>query len=193
MLLMNVLPARASGLFPDGIQRLAPSMIFYSGSKDESFSGATGFGLEGTLEKTGAWLGVFGKVRLDFASGSAYFVDGSSRSLAFTYLSGTASFGAKINLVPARHGRLHPYVSGAGDLGVGNLSFASSSLTSLQESETSLLFGYTIAIGAEIYSRNGDPKSGLWFIEAQMQDNGGTLAGQAFSVSGFRVLFGLGW
>ena len=173
--------------------KLGFSLITYSGTETESFSGKTGFGGEIVTERGHKTFAAFGKVRGEYSSTSATFEDGGADSvLTYQMMMGEALLGIKVGLFPAN--RFTPYISGAGVAGLASLTFTSSSLTTLNKSETATILGYEVGAGVELeFKREYNQKFLVWG-EIQSRKSSGDLAGKGdFALDGLRMVFGVGW
>lgn len=168
--------------------KIGLSMINYSGEETESLTGEKGFGGEIVTERGDNLFSLFGKVRGESSSASAKFIDGGAESsLSYQLLMGEAVIGFKIGLVPSDV--FTPYVSGAGVLGLANLTFSPSNLSTLDKSQTSTVFGYEIGAGADLRFNDF-----LVWGEVQSRVCGGDMAGKgSFGLDGLRLVIGVGW
>lgn len=168
--------------------KVGAGMINYSGEDSKSLSGKKGFSGEIVTEQGSRVFSVIGKVRGESSSASAKFIDGAVEStLNYQLMMGEALLGVKIGLIPSDV--FTPYLSGAGVLGLANLTFSSSNLSTLNKSETTMAYGYEVGAGADL--RFDDF---IIWAEIQSRVSSGRMAGQgSFALDGLRLVIGVGW
>ncbi len=173
--------------------KLGFSILNYSGEKTKSLGGKKGFGGEVITERGRKTFSLLGKVRGEYSATSAYFDDGGTeRSLNYELIHGEAAVGFKVGLFPGS--MITPYITGAGLVGFASLSFTSTSLAELKNSEKALSLGYEVGAGIEMeFKRNKGQKFLLWG-EIQSRTSSAKLAGQSqFGLDALRMALGVGW
>jgi opacity protein-like surface antigen len=186
----------AEGLFEYGKAKLGGTYAQFTGPEQTSLGGnaSLGFGVELDYSRGNSVFALVGKIRTEYGLGQNTFSDGATdRSLNFKTLTGTASLGLSVNLIPGKQlFFLRPYIGGAGTAGFAFLHFTDNiTLTSLSRTDTQLTYGYMIFMGVDFATKHSN--SGF-YVEVQLQFNYARLAGQTpLHIDGFRFVAGVAW
>ncbi len=195
--IFSISKSYGAGLFEYGEAKVGATYMTLTGG-DNTLGGnsSRAYGAEFEYSRGNAVFSLVGKIRGEYGLGLNNFSDsGTSRSLNFKTISGTAALGIAINLIPGKQlFWIHPYIGGAGTAGFTYLQFTDTSitLTSLNRTDTQFTYGYIAFLGVDFaFSKHAE--SGF-YIEVQLQYNYGKLAGQnPLHIDGFRVVGGITW
>lgn len=181
------------GFFGRESRRVGLTYTTFSGEKDESLSGGTGFGLEAGITRGNSVLQFLGKIRLDYSAGSVEFADGATKSkLDYKLLGTNGSFGLRITPVTsADPAGFAIYFGAVGTVGIVQLSLPDRTYTNLKRTETTLATGYDLFAGVDF----GAFASGRrLYVEAALRTARANLAGKnSFQIDGLILSGGLAW
>ncbi len=158
---------------------------------------STALGAEVSILK-GSWkhANLVGKVRGLYFSGQEDFMDGSTaqNDLSYTMFATEPGIGVHINLMPYYPPGIRVYVLGLGLMSYDHIRIdKNTDLTTINNSDTNLGFGYEIGAGIEW---NFKREKGLWAIwgEVQYRNVATKLVGQdRFQLNGLQMVGGFSW
>lgn len=178
--------------------RLGGVYAVFGGDKYKAITNSsTGFGAEVSILK-GTWRfgNVVGKIRGLYISGTEDFLDGSTAvtDTSYTLFATEPSLGIHFNLVPYYFPGIRVYLSGLGIMSYDHLRIDKNvSLTTINNSDTSIGFGYEVGAGIEWNIKREKSYFSL-YGEIQYRKVTTRLAGQNdFQLTGLQMAGGIGW
>ncbi|MBS1962783.1 MAG: hypothetical protein JST04_11235 [Bdellovibrionales bacterium] len=182
-----------AGFFGRETRRFGITYTNFSGDKDESLSGGSGFGLEAGITRGNRFVQFIGKIRLDYSAGNVEFADGSSKTKLDYKLLGTAgALGLRLTPITSSDpAGFAIYFGAVGTFGIEQLTLPDRTYTSLKRNQTSTATGYDLLAGIDFGAFSSGKRL---YLEAALRTARGDFGGKSsFQLDGLVLQGGLAW
>lgn len=181
--------------FPGTI--LKTQQFYYSGPKNKSFAGASGYGLSINIIKPNEYLAPYVGINIGGQSGRQTFLDGPSEiSSSYNYQFGSGEAGLFIFPMGRRESGLNLYINGAGVAGYQQVTLNTTTLLTYISSKSDQGFssGYKGNFGLEwIIKIKGLRTKWTVYTEVGFKNETTRLFNQNYVLQTFNYSLGLGW
>jgi hypothetical protein len=174
------------GFFSHESHRFGITYTDFSGDKDNSLTGNSGYGVDVGISRGNSFVQILTKVGLGYSRGNSEFLDSATKlALDYKFLTANAGLGLRFDPVMAHGGGFGIYFGAVGTLGMAQLSLPDRTYTKLVSTQTALAVGYDLFAGIEMTH---------FYIEAALRNAQAKLGGSSnFQLGGLVLQGGLTW